>query len=92
MPWINCADGQLRHVSLMPRYRVEALKRTALGLHDTVGFLEFDAPDLPTARGRADEWLRAEGFDQTKASDARIVIGDLIVAEKEIGVSTWASG
>jgi hypothetical protein len=76
----------------MQRYRVEALKRTALGVHDTVGFEEFDAPDLPTALGRADEWLLAECFDQTKASDARIVIGDLILAEKEIGVSTWAGG
>jgi len=76
----------------MPRYRVEALKRTVLGLHETLGFQEFDAPDLPTALDAADKWLRAEGFDQTKASDARIVIGDLIVAEKEIGVSTWASG
>jgi hypothetical protein len=75
----------------MPRYRVEALKRTTLGLHDTIGFEEFEAPDLPTAGAIADSWLRAKGFDRSIASDARIVIGDLIVAEKEIGRSTWVS-
>ena len=76
----------------MPRYRVEAMKRTALGVHDAVAFDNFDAPDLPTAVATADEWLRAKGFDKSIASDARIVIGDLIVAQKEIGLSTWATG
>jgi hypothetical protein len=69
----------------MALYRVEALKRNALGLHETVDFHEFDAPDLPAA----DTWLRAKGFDQTTATDARIMIGERIVAEKELGQSTW---
>jgi hypothetical protein len=33
----------------MALYRVEALKRNALGLHETVDFHEFDAPDPPAA-------------------------------------------
>jgi hypothetical protein len=73
----------------MALYRVEALKRNALGLHGTVDFHEFDAPDLPAALAAADTWLRAKGFDQTTATDARIMIGERIVAEKELGRSKW---
>jgi hypothetical protein len=73
----------------MALYRVEALKRNALGLHETVDFRAFDAPDLPVALAAADTWLRAKGFDQTTATDARIMIGERIVAEKELGQSTW---
>lgn len=69
----------------MTLYRVEAVKRTALGLNETVDFYEFDAPDLPAADTR----LRAKGFGQTTASEARIMIGERIVAEKELGRSTW---
>jgi hypothetical protein len=53
----------------MALYRVEALKRNALGLHGTVDFHEFDGPDLPAALAAADTWLRAKGFDQTTATD-----------------------
>ena len=73
----------------MALYRVEALKRNALGLNEPVDFHEFDAPDLPAALAAADTWLRAKGFDQTTATDARIMIGERIVAEKELGRSTW---
>jgi hypothetical protein len=73
----------------MTLYRVEAVKRTALGLNETVDFYEFDAPDLPSALDAADTWLRAKGFGQTTASEARIMIGERIVAEKELGRSTW---
>jgi len=51
--------------------------------------MEFDAPDLPAALHAADTWLRAKGFGQTTASEARIMIGERIVAEKELGRSTW---
>ena len=73
----------------MTLYRVEAVKRTALGLNETVDFYEFDAPDLPAGLYAADTWLRAKGFGQTTASEARIMIGERIVAEKELGRSTW---
>jgi hypothetical protein len=75
----------------MALYRVEALKRNTLGRHETVEFFfhQFDAPDLPAALAAADTWLRAKGFDQTTATDARIMIGERIVAEKELGQSTW---
>jgi hypothetical protein len=70
-------------------YRVEALERNALGLHETVDFHEFEAPDLPTALVAADTWLREKDFDQTTATEARIMIGERIIAEKELGQSTW---
>ncbi len=74
----------------MALYRVEALERNALGLHKTVDFHEFDAPDLPAALAAADTWLRARDFDQTTATEARIMIGERIIAEKELGRSTWS--
>jgi len=43
----------------------------------------------PPALHAADTWLRAKGFGQTTASEARIMIGERIVAEKELGRSTW---
>ena len=58
----------------MPRYRLEALSRSALGLHDTVGFEEFDAPDLFASCGAADSWLRDKDFDQATVSNARIMM------------------
>jgi hypothetical protein len=73
----------------MTLYRVEAVKRTALGLNEIVDVYEFDAPDLSAGLHAADTWLRAKGFSQTTASEARIVIGERIVAEKELGRSTW---
>jgi hypothetical protein len=73
----------------MALYRVEALERNALGLHKTVDFHEFDAPDLPSALVAADTWLRAKDFRQTTATEARIMTGARIIAEKELGQSTW---
>jgi hypothetical protein len=74
----------------MARYRVEILERNALGLHETVDFHEFDAPDLPAALAAADAWLRAKDLGQTTATDARIMMGPRIIAEKELGQSTWS--
>jgi hypothetical protein len=74
----------------MARYRVETLERNVLGLHETVDFHEFDAPDLPAALVAADTWLRARDLSQTTVTDARIMIGERIVAEKELGRSTWS--
>jgi len=73
----------------MAPYRIEALKRNALGLHETVDFHEFDAPDLPAALAAADTWLRAKDFGQTTATEAQIMVGERIIAVKELGRSTW---
>jgi hypothetical protein len=76
----------------MPRYRVEAMKRNALGFNQRFDALEFEARDVDDARNAADKWLREKGFDSTTISGARIVSGDLIVAEKEVGLSRWSDG
>jgi hypothetical protein len=74
----------------MARYLVEAMKRTALGFHERIDSHLFEARDIPAACTAADTWLRKKGFDSAAISDARIVQGDLIVAEREFGLSTWS--
>jgi hypothetical protein len=68
----------------MARYLVEAMKRTALGFHERIDFHLFEARDIPAACTAADTWLREKGFDSAAISDARIVQGDLIVAERKL--------
>jgi hypothetical protein len=74
----------------MARYLVEAMKRTELGFHERIDSHLIEARDVPAACTAADTWLREKGFEGTAISDARIVQGDLIVAEREIGLSTWS--
>jgi hypothetical protein len=62
-------------------YLVEAMKRSALGFHERIDSTLIEAGNLSAARAAADTWLREKGFDSKTISDARIVVGDLIVAE-----------
>jgi hypothetical protein len=68
----------------MPRYLVEASKRTAL-CYDRVGAQVFEADDLSSAIEIAEAWLIQWGHTAPAISHARIICGDLIVAEKDTG-------
>jgi hypothetical protein len=72
----------------MPRYLVEASKRTAL-CYERVGAQVFEAEDLSSAIKIAEAWLIQWGYTAPSISHARIICGDLIVAEKDSVLSKW---
>lgn len=73
----------------MSHYRVEAYRLNALGVHEPVDFLEYEAVDSSAARSSADDWLEVRAFAHPAATNAQILIGDKIVAKKEIGSTVW---
>jgi hypothetical protein len=72
----------------MRRYLVEASKRTAL-CYARVGAQVFEAEDLSSAIKIAEAWLIQWGYTAPSISHARIICGDLIVAEKDSALSKW---
>jgi hypothetical protein len=72
----------------MPRYVIEASKRTTFEF-ERVGTQVFDADDLLAAIKLVDTWLNRWGYTAPTISHARLICGDLIVAEKDATLSKW---
>jgi hypothetical protein len=72
----------------MPRYLVEASKRKSLNF-ERVGAQAFEADDISSAIKLAEAWLSGWGYRAPLISHARLICGDLIVAEKDTSLTTW---
>jgi hypothetical protein len=72
----------------MPRYLIEAIRRTAFQ-YERIAAHVFDADDIAAAQEVADAWLSSRSFDATSITNACLICGDLIIAEKDAELTKW---